>query len=140
MTPAQVPADPAALASPHPGKRPYAAPVLSFFGQVAAITQSGSGCTDDNAICQPPATNMGPSMGSDRRLKENIVQVGTHPLGIGLYLFEYKAPHRDLHGAGRHFGVMADEVEQVMPEAIRTGADGYLAVDYGLLGIRHTLH
>jgi hypothetical protein len=63
--------------------------------------------------------------GSDRRLKSNIVRVGTHPLGIGIY--EY-----DIRGE-RQRGVMADEVLTVMPEAVLTGDDGYMMVNYGML-------
>ena len=62
---------------------------------------------------------------SDRRLKSNIVKVGTHPLGIGIY--EY-----DIFGE-RQRGVMADEVEKVMPEAVMTHESGYKMVDYGAL-------
>ena len=73
--------------------------------------------------------------GSDRAIKENIVMIGQHPLGIGLYLFDYKAEYCDRWGAGRQFGVMADEVETVMPEAVSTHVDGYKLVDYAMLGI-----
>jgi hypothetical protein len=62
---------------------------------------------------------------SDRRLKSNIVQVGTHPLGIGIY--EY-----DIFGK-RERGVMADEVAKVMPEAIVPHESGYMMVNYGKL-------
>ena len=62
---------------------------------------------------------------SDRRLKSNIERVGTHPRGIGIY--EY-----DIEGK-RQRGVMADEVESVLPEAVITGADGYKRVNYGML-------
>jgi hypothetical protein len=62
---------------------------------------------------------------SDRRLKSNIVRIGTHPLGIGVY--EY-----DINGE-RQRGVMADEVETVLPEAVITRSDGYKMVNYGLL-------
>jgi hypothetical protein len=62
---------------------------------------------------------------SDRRLKSNVVRIGTHPLGIGVY--EY-----DIFG-GRQRGVMADEVEAVMPEAVSTHENGYKMVNYGLL-------
>jgi hypothetical protein len=62
---------------------------------------------------------------SDRRLKSNVVRVGTHPLGIGIY--EY-----DIFGE-RQRGVMADEVETVMPEAVATHSSGYKMVNYGLL-------
>ncbi len=72
------------------------------------------------------AALMGAGMAkSDRRLKSNIVRIGTHPLGIGLY--EY-----DLDGM-RQRGVMADEVLTVRPSAVMTHPDGYLMVDYGQL-------
>lgn len=61
---------------------------------------------------------------SDRRLKTNINRIGTHRLGIGIY--EY-----DIHGQ-RQIGVMADEVEKVMPSAVKT-INGYQAVDYAQL-------
>jgi len=63
--------------------------------------------------------------GSDRRLKRNIERIGTHPLGIGIY--EYDIFDR------REIGVMADEVERVMPQAVITGADGYKRVYYAML-------
>jgi hypothetical protein len=62
---------------------------------------------------------------SDRRLKSNIVQIGTHPLGIGIY--EY-----DIFG-NRERGVMADEVAKVMPDAIVPHSSGYMMVNYGKL-------
>lgn len=65
---------------------------------------------------------------SDRRLKTNIVRIGTHPLGIGLY--EY-----DLLGR-RERGVMADEVVTVKPSAAMLYPDGYWRVDYSQLGGR----
>ena len=62
---------------------------------------------------------------SDRRLKSNIERIGTHKLGIGIY--EY-----DILGE-RQQGVMADEVEKVMPKAIVMHPSGYKMVNYGLL-------
>jgi len=62
---------------------------------------------------------------SDRRLKSNIEQVGTHPLGIGIY--EY-----DILG-NRERGVMADEVLNVMPNAVSVHPSGFMQVDYGML-------
>ena len=76
--------------------------------------------------------------GSDRAIKQNIVRIGEHPLGIGLYLFDYKSDYRDVWGHGRQFGVMADEVEKIVPEAVTVGSHGFRTVDYALLGItRH---
>lgn len=74
-------------------------------------------------------------MTSNRAVKENVVRIGTHPLGIGLYLFDYKTEYRESSGFGRRFGVMADEVETVLPQAVAMHPDGYKRVDYALLGI-----
>ena len=63
---------------------------------------------------------------SDRRLKSNVVRVGTHSLGIGIY--EY-----DIWGL-RQRGVMADEVMSVMPEAVVMQDNGYMAVRYDMIG------
>lgn len=118
-------------------KRPYSTPTLLLFGQVAALTQSASGiCSADNTTCGAA----GMVMMSDRNTKENIVQIGIHPLGLGLYLFDYKVEHRHQWGQDRQFGVIAQEVEALMPEAVCVHSDGYKMVDYGKLGIAHPLH
>jgi hypothetical protein len=62
---------------------------------------------------------------SDVRLKSDIVKVGDHPLGIGIY--EY-----DIFGR-RERGVMAHEVLAVKPEAVIQRSNGYLMVNYGAL-------
>lgn len=69
--------------------------------------------------------------GSDRRIKENIELVGRDErTGLNLYEFSYK------NGSGKRFvGVMADEVQPKYPEAIYTMPDGYMAVNYTMLGI-----
>ena len=60
------------------------------------------------------------TMLSDRRLKENIVQIGKTTGGTNLYRYNYKwSP--DLH-----IGVMADEVDS----SITVDVGGYKAVDY----------
>lgn len=66
---------------------------------------------------------------SDRRLKRDIRKIGETRDGLNLYEFEYK------WGGGRQVGVMADEVEKVMPEAVMTGADGFKRVNYSMLGV-----
>lgn len=71
---------------------------------------------------------------SDERMKENIKEVGKLDNGIKLYAFEYKPEFKDLAGHGRFFGVMAQEVEKVMPEAVVAMPNGYKAVDYSMLG------
>ena len=67
-------------------------------------------------------------MFSDRRLKKNIKRIGTHALGIGLYTWDYLW--------GQPFsGVMADEVEKVMPEAVGVHPSGFKWVNYKMLGL-----
>lgn len=65
---------------------------------------------------------------SDRRLKSNVQRVGEHSLGIGIY--EY-----DIFG-NRERGVMADELEEVLPEAVSTHSSGFKMVDYAMIGGR----
>lgn len=62
---------------------------------------------------------------SDERLKSNIERVGTHPLGVGIY--EY-----DIFGR-RERGVMAQELIDVLPEAVIEDESGFLKVNYALL-------
>jgi hypothetical protein len=113
-------------------RKAYQRPVLRTFGSVHRMTQGSGGKVPDGG-----GTKRKPQGGgSDRAIKDNIVRIGEHPLGIGLYLFDYKAEYRDLWGNGRQFGVMADEVETVMPDAVSVHLDGYKLVDYPMLGIR----
>ena len=110
-------------------KAAYSSPVLLVYGAVSKLTMGNNGSNVDGANST--------KKGCDRSIKENITRVGEHPLGIGLYLFDYKAEHREKSGHGRQFGVMADEVEAVMPEAVCTHPDGYKMVVYGMLGINY---
>ena len=109
-------------------KRAYAAPVLRVYGSVRQLTLGSSGTRNDGGGTMRARR-------SDRSIKQNIRRIGTHPLGIGLYLFEYKPDYREEAGKGRQFGVMADEVELVLPRAVRRHAHGHKTVDYAMLGI-----
>lgn len=124
------------------GKRNYAAPRLVRFGAVRELTQAGAGSgveAGNPGNCSQDG-NRKPCVPSDRATKEHIVRVGTHPLGIGLYLFDYRSDFRAEWGHGRQFGVMADEVEAVLPQAIGVHPAGYKLVDYAMLGIGRTRH
>jgi hypothetical protein len=89
------------------------------------IQQAGNNATTSGLFGALTSGAMLASKFSDRRLKSNIVQIGTHPLGIGIY--EY-----DIFG-NRERGVMADEVAKVMPDAIIPHPSGYMMVNYGKL-------
>ena len=123
-------------------KLPYQKPVLRLFGTVKALTATGTGPSDEGASgpgCPSVTHKPNSNCPSDRSLKENVVCVGNHPLGIGLYLFNFKPAYRSTCGLGRQFGVMADEVGRVMPEAVHVHPDGYKMVDYDMLGISRAL-
>jgi hypothetical protein len=89
------------------------------------IQQSGNNAMTQGLFSALGTAAMFAPKFSDRRLKSNIVQIGTHPLGIGIY--EY-----DIFG-NRERGVMADEVAQIMPDAIIPHSSGYMMVNYGKL-------
>ena len=127
-------------------RRSYRPPVLVRYGAVRDLTQTGSGSqseSNSNSQSDMPCINDFKrhdscfGIMSDPRTKENVVRVGTHPLGIGLYLFDYRQPWAAQWGQGRQFGVMADEVVAVLPQAVIRGDDGYRRVDYAMLGIEH---
>ena len=65
---------------------------------------------------------------SDIRLKENIKETGTSPLGYKIYEFNYKG--KDV----RYRGAMAQDVITKLPEAISV-KDGYFYVDYDMIDI-----
>ena len=77
----------------------------------------------------------GAALMSDIRAKENIKAIGVMDNGLTLYSFEYidEVKSHPMAGEGIHVGVMAQEVEQVFPYAVKTLDDGYKVVDYGLL-------
>jgi hypothetical protein len=66
---------------------------------------------------------------SDIALKHDIVLLGHLSNGLGYYRFSYIGSER------AYVGVMAQEVAQVMPDAVTRGSDGYLRVYYEKLGL-----
>ena len=66
---------------------------------------------------------------SDIALKHDIVLLGHLGNGLGYYRFSYIGSNK------AYVGVMAQEVERVMPDAVTRGSDGYLRVYYDKLGL-----
>lgn len=66
-----------------------------------------------------------PFLLSDVRVKEDITPVGKMHDGTNIYSFRYKGPDPRLR-----LGVMAQEIEQTMPEAVHDVGGGLKAVDY----------
>lgn len=90
--------------------------LISKGGNAASAGASGAGGASGSA-----------SLFSDIRLKEDIKLVGKEN-GINIYEFKYK------NKPERYRGVMAQEVQEIMPEAV-IEKDGFLAVDYDKIGI-----
>ena len=67
---------------------------------------------------------------SDARLKHDIVLLGRLDNGLGLYRFSYNGSSK------AYVGVLAQEVQRVMPQAVTRGTDGYLRVFYEKLGLK----
>lgn len=67
---------------------------------------------------------------SDISLKHDIVLLGYLSNGLGFYRFNYNGSDR------AYVGVMAQEVQTVMPKAVVRDKDGYLRVFYDKLGLR----
>jgi len=118
---------PGACAAPTT-RAPYTRPILHVYGSVSNLTQGTTGSVADGAVMTQMAM-------SDRSAKRDLIRIGEHSPGIGLYLFEYLPEFRDRWGHGRQFGVMADEVALAFPEAVATTPAGYRVVDYRRLGI-----
>jgi hypothetical protein len=62
-------------------------------------------------------------------LKHDIILLGRLDNGLSYYRFSY------LGSSKAYVGVMAQEVETLMPEAVTRGSDGYLRVYYEKLGL-----
>ena len=66
---------------------------------------------------------------SSKKIKDNIVKIGKSILGYNIYKFNYKGQ------AQRYIGVIAEEIQQLKPEAVRMLPNGYLGVNYNLLDV-----
>jgi hypothetical protein len=71
---------------------------------------------------------------SDERFKENITPIANALEKVKTLTgveFDWRKETKDYHGyVGHDVGVIAQQVKAVLPEAVRTNANGYLAVRY----------
>lgn len=67
---------------------------------------------------------------SDRRLKKNIVKIGSLANGLNLYRWDWKDIAKNIDGIKTNIGVMADEVAKIMPRAVILDKSGYYKVNY----------
>jgi len=99
-----------------------------YNSQVAANNSSSGllGGLGAAALMSPAGTfgklgTMAAGMFSDVRLKTNIKRIGTHDSGAGIYSYiKFGKPE---------IGVLAQEIEQVMPHAVSTHSSGYKMVN-----------
>lgn len=71
-------------------------------------------------------------MASDRKLKDNLKELFT----IGrftVYSWTWNDLAKSLGISGPTIGVIAQDIQKIMPEAVSEHPDGYLMVDYGAL-------
>ena len=95
----------------------YPFQTAQFLANIAEGTGALSGST--TTTTQPS------SFFSDRRLKHDIQRIGESDEGLPIYKYKYKGDPNEQ----THIGYMADEVEQVHPEAVGE-SQGYKTVDY----------
>lgn len=93
----------------------------SAYSGISSLPQENVGLTGYGALdMTPPAV-------SDRRLKENIEQVGTLDSGLPVYKYNFRGSRIP------QMGVMAQDVEKVAPHAVVTRPDGIKTVRYDLV-------
>ena len=67
---------------------------------------------------------------SDVMVKHDVALLGHLANGLGYYRFSYNGSDR------AYVGVIAQEVQQVMPQAVARDGDGYLRVHYDEIGVK----
>jgi hypothetical protein len=118
---------------PLPTPVPSAADKLQVFGDVRVGTSGTNGCLKDFS-----ANVLAGTCVSDRRFKKNITPFGSvlnqlaalQPVRYYWRAAEFPEQH---FGGGQSYGLIAQDVEAVLPELVVTGADGVKAVNYSKL-------
>lgn len=109
---------------------------LAGLGSSTQMQQTSSGMTGQvipgTSIFQQLAGAAGTAASlSDIRLKTEIKRVGELENGIPIYRWEWTKKGKEIAGEQGTLGVIAQEVLNIMPEAVSIGSDGYYRVDYG---------
>jgi hypothetical protein len=115
------------------GGTPTAADKLQVFGDIRVGTAGTNGC-----LLNFGGGTITGTCSSDRRLKKNITPFGPaldkltalQPVHYNWRAAEFPDRH---FGDARTYGLIAQDVEEVLPELVVTNDDGYKAVDYSKL-------
>lgn len=111
------------------------APQLSL-GYLASALGAGTMPTTTTGSKTPGLFDyltLGATAFSDRRLKTNIHKIGETLKGINVYQWQWSPKAIDLGIGGPTIGVMAQEVAEIIPEAVTQHENGYLQVNYRML-------
>ena len=98
--------------------------------QYAAAPQGNWFTNALGGVVQGAGMAGGAALFSDKRLKTNVKSEGKYPNGLNKYSFEYKNKP-----GFRYTGVLAQEILEEFPAAVVIAPNGYLAVNYSMLGI-----
>jgi hypothetical protein len=106
---------------------------LQVYGDIRVGTTGTNGCIKNFA-----GTGIIGTCSSDRRLKKNVTPFAAmldkvtalQPVHYFWRSDEFPARH---FGNSQNYGLIAQDVEQVLPELVATDSDGYKAVDYSEL-------
>jgi hypothetical protein len=111
-------------------------------GQATGFEEARARAKSGAAVQQAPSTGLAETglmaaatywgMQSDIRLKENIVPLGKVN-GHKMYSWDWNDTAKALGIDNPTVGVLAQEVMEYMPEAVRMDSDGYYRVDYKML-------
>jgi len=106
---------------------------LQVFGDIRVGTTGTNGCIKNFA-----GTGIAGTCSSDRRLKKNITPFAPMLNKVTalqpVHYFWRSDEFPDRHfGNAQNYGLIAQDVEQVLPELVATDGDGYKAVDYSQL-------
>ena len=110
---------------------------LAGLGSSTQMQQTSSGMTGQvipgTSIMQQLAPIAGAAARamSDIRLKTEIKRVGELENGIPVYRWKWTNEAKKIVGDQGTLGVLAQEILNIMPEAVSIGSDGYYQVDYG---------
>lgn len=109
-------------------------------GEAAAAAGGIAGSANARGASAKGIMDLGLQIGgafmSDPLLKTNIQRKGTES-GFNTYTWDWNDNALELGLSGSSFGVMADEVKAVMPEAIKMHDSGYMMVNYDMIGVKH---